>query len=222
MYPPMVVAKLIPLHLIDDKLFVVLSLDKNATGPIKIWRLPSGVVSSSQSSLTSIYATIRPLMGISPQDIDYIEQLYTTEKILPSRTMVCINYIALFRDIRWHKGAHQIGLFPVDKLPRVDKEEKQIIQYAHDRLRSKTLYSTVLSFLIPRMFNLDTLQKGFEGITGLSVDRRNFRKKITALEIIKRVDDGNKSNKVSAHLYTFKSNELAIYDKPFILPREDR
>lgn len=222
MYPPTVVAKLLPFHLIDGMLFVVLSLDQTASGPRKVWQLPSGIVSSSQSSLTSIYATIRPLMGISPQDIDYIEQLYTTESMTSSGTMVCINYIALFRDIRWHKGAHQIGLFPIDKLPHVDEEEKQIIRYAHDRLRSKTLHSTVLSFLIPRVFNLDMLQKAFEGVTEMSVDRRNFRKKITALDVIKQVDDRNKSNKVSASLYAFKSDTLAIYSKPFTLPQEDQ
>ena len=90
------------------------------------------------------------------------------------------------------------------KLPPLAFDHKNVIEYAIQRLRKKVLESDFAFQLMPEEFTLSELQKAYETILNKEVDKRNFRKKIIELHILK---DLKKQKMEGAHrpaqLYSF-------------------
>jgi len=73
-------------------------------------------------------------------------------------------------------------------LPEIAFDHAQIIQYAHERLKSKISYTNAIYALLPELFTLSQLQGAYEAVLSHPLDKRNFRKKILGLEIIYETD----------------------------------
>ena len=83
----------------------------------------------------------------------------------------------------------------------------EIVQIAHQRLVSKLDYSTIAFQLAPELFTLSELQRVYEIILGDSLDKRNFRKRILALEHVEETDQFRKNR---AH----RPARLYLYSRP--------
>jgi 8-oxo-dGTP diphosphatase len=212
-----VASGLVALHLMEGRLFVVLSSEPNQ----RDWRLPQTYLLPNYTSLQSLYVETLKTTGIHlGRDANYLEQLYTTEDVSSGHNTVCVYYIALFRAMKWYKGSLHTGLFPVDDLPSsLSLAEKNSIAYAVERIRAKALYSSILSYLIPKQFSLTELQSAHDGILGTTNDRRNFRKKILGLHVLKELPRRD-TLKTTPTLYRFADDSLLIYTKPFTQPEE--
>ncbi len=211
---PLVVSNVTLFQYSEDILSIVLTAANSPAGTLKAtWRLPSTQVQRNQTSLTALETSLRSTIGLQDSDISYREQLYTSEYPTPSHSTVCVSYLYISRGTRWFKGSQQVGVFPVNKLPKLSPADRAIIRYALDRLHAKVLHSTVLQFLLPQQFDLTQLQQAFETITHQRVDRRNFRKKILALDILKA--NKKATNRIESVRYSFKSSTLVLLDKPF-------
>ena len=64
--------------------------------------------------------------------------------------------------------------------------DRNIIKYAVQRLQWKIEYTNVVYSLIPFEFTLSRLQTTYEAILGKTLDKRNFRKKILSLGLLKK------------------------------------
>lgn len=180
------------------------------------WRLPSTPVFPSHTSLSSLSYALGQTIGLQDTDISYKEQLYTTETIRESQSHTTICYLYLSRGMKWHKGTQQVGVFPITKLPKLSQEDKAIVRYALDRFHAKTLYSTIVGFILPEVFDLTQLQQAFETVTQQSVDRRNFRKKILSLGVLMpHSPEQTKSSPTTPTRYRLKSSQLTLFDTPF-------
>ena len=72
-------------------------------------------------------------------------------------------------------------------------------------LQKKIISSTILKSLFPGTFSLPELQKVYEAILGIKMDRRNFRKKILSLDLIEDTGETAKfEGKKPAKQYRFK------------------
>ena len=123
----------------------------------------------------------------------YLEQLYTfgDPSRDPNARTLSVAYFALIgtpaidmpadRVAATHDGAWH----PVLRLPALDLDHRQIIDYAVSRLRNKLEYTTVGFQLLPRSFTLTELQRVYEIILEKSLDKRNFRKKMLSLGILR-------------------------------------
>ena len=60
---------------------------------------------------------------------------------------------------------------------------------AHERLRGKVRYAPIGFELLPPKFSLTQLQRLYEIILGAELDKRNFRKKILAMELLVEPDE---------------------------------
>ena len=58
---------------------------------------------------------------------------------------------------------------------------------------------------MPRPFTLTELQSVYESILGRSLDRRNFRRKILSLGLLRSVDRTRRGSHRPAALYVFRS-----------------
>ena len=79
----------------------------------------------------------------------------------------------------------KIEWYFVYKLPLTAFDYKEIIEYAVQRLRKKVLESDFAFQLMAEEFTLTELQKAYEVILEKTLDKRNFRKKILELHILK-------------------------------------
>ena len=69
-------------------------------------------------------------------------------------------------------------------LPDLLQDHAGIVALAHRRLASKLAYSTIALQLMPELFTLTELQAVNETILGEILDKRNFRKRVLALDCI--------------------------------------
>ncbi len=126
--------------------------------------------------------------GIDP-DAVFLEQLYTFGQNLKRDTRIRTISIVYYGLIDSHKIDFQTGSKfiwkSVYKLPPLAFDHKDVIEYAIKRLRKKVLESDFAFQLMPDEFTLSELQKAYEIILNKELDKRNFRKKIIELHILK-------------------------------------
>ena len=75
-------------------------------------------------------------------------------------------------------------------------DHQEILDMAHERLTAKLEYSTIAFQFMPKNFTLSELQHVYEVILRGPIDKRNFRKRILGLELIKET---GKERKTGAH-----------------------
>src|SRR3989338_8164007 len=126
--------------------------------------------------------------GIDPNSV-FLEQLYTFGSNLERDTRIRTISIVYYGLVESSKIDFQQGnlftWYSVYDLPKLAFDHKEIIDYAVNRLRGK-IWETDFAFqLMPDEFTLTELQKAYEIILGKKLDKRNFRKKIAELQILK-------------------------------------
>lgn len=138
----------------------------------------------------------------------YLEQLYTFGQNLVRdtriRTISVVYYAILRSEVISGQSGNTFSWFPVDRLPPLGFDHKEIIRSAIDRIRAKLLSSDIIFHLLPAEFTLSQLQNACEIVLGHALDKRNFRKKVTEVYDLK---DLKKSRRDGAHrparLYAF-------------------
>ena len=63
-------------------------------------------------------------------------------------------------------------------------DHPKILSRAHERVKDKVDEPVIALQLVPEEFTLTELQRVHERIVGVSLDKRNFRKKILALDLL--------------------------------------
>ena len=212
---PRITVKAVPFHYVEGQLLVALVSRLHEKS--QSWRLPETDVYNVHTSLQYLEQMLRTKCGLTPRNVRYREQLYTFEE--PSSDMhpkntLCLTYLYLSDELVWHKGSDHIGLFPIHALPSLSPLDARIIHYATERLQAKALYTTLPAFLLPTTFTLDRYQQVFETLTGKTVDRRNFRKKLRTLGVITPATS-NSSQQNGGTKYTLVDQQLSILPKSF-------
>jgi len=137
--------------------------------------------------------------------------LYTFDTVArdPRGHAVSVTYMGCGRDIAEHITSPATTFIPLDNLPKLAYDHKEIIEYAHQRLISKLTYTNaVFAFLRPT-FSLTELQTAYEAILGRKLDKRNFRKKIHDLGFIEATSEMRRDGAYRpARLYRFRSQQL--------------
>lgn len=217
-------------------------LIKRANEPFKnFWALPGGFLFQDEKPEQAAIRILKNKAGIKNV---YIEQLYTFSGSGrdPRGNIITISYFALVpenkiifdnrhpvRSLARAKSASLKDLgkatsngtqtptfFPVKKMPRLAFDHKKITNYALKRLQSKLEYTNAVYSLLPKYFTFNDLQKAYEAILSRKLDKRNFRKKFTALGLIKptkKLLTGNRQR--PAQLYQFISHKPAELKKFF-------
>ncbi len=141
----------------------------------------------------------------------YKEQLYTFSEIDrdPRGRVVSVAYIGLTnskdnQDIKSAK--HRTVWASANNIPKLGYDHNHITSVAIERLRSKIIYTDIAKHLMPKEFTLSDLQKVYEAILGEGMDKRNFRKRILSLGILRNTKRTIKKGVMRpANLFTFKS-----------------
>ena len=92
-------------------------------------------------------------------------------------------------------------------------DHKEIIAKAVGMLQQKMEHSNIVYSLLPKEFTLSDLQGIYEIILGKAFDKRNFRKKMLSLHMLKSLSKKKlgEANRPAA-LFSFKSHSLQEVD----------
>ena len=163
-------------------------LIKRAEDPyLGSWALPGGFVGIDEDLEHAAARELSEETGVG--DV-YLEQLYTFGRPDrdPRERVITVAYYALIPSdriqIRAATDAEAVGWFGLDELPSLAFDHDEILGMALERLRAKLDYSTIAFQFMPSLFTLTELQAVYELILGEPVDKRNFRKRILALEAV--------------------------------------
>jgi 8-oxo-dGTP diphosphatase len=179
------------------------------------WAFPGGLVRAEESLDQAAERAILELTGARQS---YIEQLYTFGKPErdPARRVVSASYLALVPglEVAGNSAARYLAVqwFAADKLPPLAYDHDQVGHMALARLRSKLQYTNIVYSLLPKEFTLGELQEVYETILQRRLDRRNFRKKILALGLLKQLPKKRRGTHRPAALYAFKQKRPMVIE----------
>ncbi|TWT35996.1 Bifunctional NMN adenylyltransferase/Nudix hydrolase [Posidoniimonas corsicana] len=178
------------------------------------WALPGGFVRVDETLDDAARRELVEETGL--KDI-YLEQLYTFGAVErdPRERVVTVAYYALVNleghHVQASTDARNAAWFPVSDLPELAFDHQAILDAAHERLRGKVRYQPIGFELLPERFTLRQLQHMYEVILDRELDKRNFRKKVLAMEIVKETKEIEKDvAHRAARLYRF---DKRTYDR---------
>lgn len=170
------------------------------------WTLLGDLVKINESLDKAAYRILKSRTGLSNV---YLEQVHTFGKPdrHPAGRVVTIAYYSLVNIDKCNltKHAHELHWHPIDKIRRLAFDHKLILDTCLKHLREALLERHIAFNLLSSTFSLRQLQNVYEAVLGAELDRRNFRKKIIALDLIE--DTGETESGVShrpGKLYRWK------------------
>ncbi len=140
----------------------------------------------------------------------YKEQLYTFSGVDrdPRGRVVSVSYIALMNpnEVQDLEKAQVENVWKsLNNIPKLGYDHDEITKVAIERLKSKIIYTDIAKHFMPDEFTLSDLQKVYEAVLGEGMDKRNFRKRILSLNILKDTKRTIKKGVMRpASLYKFK------------------
>lgn len=96
----------------------------------------------------------------------------------------------------------------IDQLPRLMMDHHQIVQEAYRALKHDLNSRPIGYNLLPEKFTMPELQKMYETILGISLERSHFQKKMLRLNIYERLEERREGvAHKRPYLYRFKSEQ---------------
>lgn len=193
----------IPLVSVDIAIFTLLNgklhvlLVERGDFPHKgRWSLPGGFI--NQQLDTDLHsAALRKLTEKTGVEAPHLEQVATigSAERDPRGWSVTALYMALIpyaptadfidtvADARW---------WPLSAALKQNLafDHAELIAQARERLRTKTGYTLLPAYILNAPFTLTQLQQAFEELLGTSVEKKSFRRRIMATELLEEVGEG--------------------------------
>jgi 8-oxo-dGTP diphosphatase len=191
----------------DDSQLKLLILKRNFEPAKGKNSLIGGFVRENESLDEAALRILYELTGLS--DI-YLEQLNAYGEIErdPGERTISVAYFALLKiqnlDTELIKK-HGAFWAPISKLPKLIFDHNMMVQKAIRRLRRRAKSEPTGFELLPRKFTLPQLQGLYQEIYQTQFDNRNFRKKVLSMNILKKLNEKDKStSKKGAYYYMFE------------------
>lgn len=185
-------------------------------GPAKgRWAFPGGLVRVGEMLDEAARRELQASAGLGDP---YLEQLFTFGD--PSRDpkahVVSVAYLALIDDPSAVSSAsrkYATGRwFEVSALPQLAYDHSLMARYALQRLESKLEYTNIACHLLPRTFTFAQLEELYAMVMARPLDRRNFRRRILATGLLRRLPRERRGPHRPAALYTFARRSLQVIE----------
>lgn len=153
--------------------------------------LPGGLIHPEE---TAEEAAARHLLAKGGIARATLEQLYTFSGVDRDRRgrVVSVAYLGLLPAMTALEAAvtdWSGAWWPAAKLPPLAYDHAEIISVAVERLKGRIVSSNIAHALLPKTFTLSELQETYEIVLGRGLDKRNFRRKILALELVRETGE---------------------------------
>ncbi len=179
------------------------------------WAFPGGLVREGEMLDEAARRELRESTGL---DQCYIEQLFSfgDPHRDPKAHVVSVAYMALIDrtsavqscSAKYANGAW----FEVGALPELAYDHAEIARYAVQRLKSKLEYTNIACHLLPVTFSFAQLEELYGIVLGRPLDRRNFRRRILAMNLLIRLPFKRRGRHRPAALYSFRRRSLQVVE----------
>lgn len=175
-----------------------------------LYAFPGGRVRSEESLDVAARRCLE--RHLSP-DGSFLEQLYAFGEPGrdPGSRVVSVAYLALLPAAG---DAPDIDWFPARSLPALAYDHGAVADKALERLRGKLAYTNIAFGLLADGFTLAELQHLYETILDRPLDRRNFRKKVLALDLVRPLGKLRRGPHRPAELFRFSARTLDTVETP--------
>src|SRR5690348_8398821 len=179
------------------------------------WAFPGGLVREGEMLDEAARRELRQSTGLSDC---YIEQLFSfgDPNRDPKAHVVSVAYMALidqaaavhscsqkYRNGQW---------FEASRLPDLAYDHAEIADYAMRRLKAKLEYTNIASNLLPPSFTFAQIEELYGIVLGRRLDRRNFRRRIMAMNLLQRLALERRGNHRPAALFSFRQRSLQVIE----------
>jgi 8-oxo-dGTP diphosphatase len=184
-------------------------------GPLSSrWAFPGGLVRVGESLDAAARRELASPTGLSDA---YIEQLCTFGD--PSRDprshVVSVAYMALISAPGLVKAPDKYAdgkWFEVSNLPPLAYDHALMANYALKRLKAKLAYTNIAYSLLPETFTFAEFEDLYATILGRQPDRRNFRRSIMAMGLLKELPMKRTGRHRPATLFSFATRSPQIIE----------
>jgi 8-oxo-dGTP diphosphatase len=151
------------------------------------WTLPGAFLQMEERFSEACSRVLKTKLGM---DNVYLEQLHSLDEPErdPRGRVISVSYYALVNPRKFAvvagTMANDVQWCDSKKIPDLGFDHTKIFKKALQRLRSKILYFPVGFELLDDLFTMTELHELYECILNISIDRRNFRRKILDSEYI--------------------------------------
>lgn len=159
------------------------------------WILPGSILNVNETLEDNVNSVINEKLGLPSM---YIEQCYTFSEFNRNQDarILATSYIGLIDNItlvlkKQDREGIELEWFDINSIPKTAYDHDQIIAKLVEYLRKRITNSNILRILFPSDFTLPELQKVYEQILNIKIDRRNFRKKLLNLDYVVYTGDVN-------------------------------
>ena len=195
-----------------DKGKIRILLTRKKTEPYKgYWVLPGDILSDDETLENNITDVVYDKLGLL--DL-YIEQGHVFSDINrnPNGRVIATTFVGLIDSItlmvkKEDREDVEMAWFDINEIPKLGYDHEVIVIKLIEILKRRIINSNILQILFPSDFTLPELQKIYEHILDIKLDRRNFRKKLINLGYIVDTNDvqGGETGR-PAKLYRFRED----------------
>src|ERR1700691_640885 len=179
------------------------------------WAFPGGLVRVGELLDDAARRELNDSTGLRGA---YLEQLFTFGD--PSRDprahVVSVAYMALIPDAKAVSASCEKYAngkwYEVTRLPELAYDHSLMAAYAVKRLKSKLEYTNIAYALLPREFTFAEFEELYSIILGRPLDRRNFRRSILAMGILRRLPHTRRGPHRPGALYRFANQSLRFIE----------
>lgn len=200
-------------RVVDGKLCVLLGKVNVPPFYNNRWGLIGGLIQPHEDADQAVDRHLRAKAGM--QDL-YKEQLQAFSGIKrdPRGRVVSIAYLTLApNDLADKKGSVETRWCPITTLPSLAYDHGEIVDAALERLRVRLQTSNLARYLVPAAFPLSELQTLYEAVLGKKLDKRNFRKWLFSLTLVRAIGKTvRKGAQRPAELYSFTGKGVRTFE----------
>ncbi len=174
----------------EDKEIKVLLIKSDLKEFEGLYSLLGDLVKPDEDLTKASYRVLKERTGL---DDVYLEQVQAFGSVArhPSGRVITIAYYSLL-DISNHKlklSHNELHWHSLKQIKKLAFDHKKILESCLHRLREQVMEQPVIFNLLPEKFSLRELQEVYESILGVSLDRRNFRKKISVKDWLQDLNE---------------------------------
>ena len=171
------------------------------------WALPGGFILKEEELDDATKRILEETTGVENIFMEQVAAFGGLHRY-PDRRVFTIGYFALIspENFALNPGVDTSGVEwkKFDDLPKLPFDHNEIVKRALKKLRTRVRNKPIGFELLPKKFTLTKLQLLYEIIIGKELDKRNFRKKILKMDILKKLDEKDKKTQGrAAHFYQF-------------------
>ena len=172
------------------------------------WSLIGGFIEKNESLDDAAQRILQKLTGLNNIYMEEVKPFSEVERDPVERTISIAYYALIKADTRRQLikdyGAEWISM---KSMPNLIFDHNEMVHAAHEKLKYMAKHQPIGFELLPKKFSIPQLRRLYEAIYDTDLDKRNFSRKILAMNLLVKLDEKDKTtSKKGAYLYRFEKS----------------